>query len=634
MLVAFFLTETPVGTMSTGVPTWERDATGRLVRSEESVSPNTPGSSIADVQYDPVRLEPIIRMRRDLDTLTNEEFNIFKAHWISMIDNRDIISSSIYRYFHQDTSGEDDTYNIPNIQNCVNKIIKSRRKTTPSETNSTTPNVIYRTNNNSNNNNNYIDNDNDDILSIKELTLEPSASAQPPSITSSSSKSSNSSIIKKKKILTDLPKELIGDVASFLHAGNYIHFEQTCRTIYVACNSPSTLQELQIIVSNQLPHLNVFEYFNYDYSIRDKYPLIKSLEFSVPYFNHYLKHHLNQTPFNHLRKLRVYHVFNSDILNEFMENNNLINEALITSLTCEHFMEYIQTNLAPHFYRDFDAQDFYRFIATFPNLRQLQLIKVMTSWGTGDAHIIKDLLPNIRQLSVRDSKEELVEAIINNFGDQLESLIMSRQCCEHIFCRNGFPNLIELSLTAPSLPVMNHILEETTKLERFGVSMHHEQNMSNKELSQLMVYLLKKQHNLIYFGFDIDYKDFDDMMEAVVTSLTFTHNIYRPRLKVGFNIMKCDERIVEKANKYINKIMEQFDRIEIDSYMIELNFFPEEIDVDNIDDRLKRIRMIKSLNKKYLAIFTRVKNPNYMRFVVSNKGCTIDGYRAEWLVYK
>ena len=51
--------------------------------------------------------------------------------------------------------------------------------------------------------------------------------------------------------------------------------------------------------------------------------------------------------------------------------------------------------------------------------------------------------------------------------------------------------------------------------------------------------IVKTQSRLTYFGFDIDFKDLDGIMDGIIAALTFVHNVYRKELKIGFNVITC-----------------------------------------------------------------------------------------------
>ena len=150
-------------------------------------------------------------------------------------------------------------------------------------------------------------------MSIKELTLEPSPDP--------------------KGRLIELPKALIGDIASYLESKSYSRLSRISRKAYINLQRPSTLFEVKTMVPSSLSEI---PYCNYNHDIRKKYPLLRSLDVSVPYLTHYMNVHDNE-PFNHLYKLRIFQVVGADILNNFLDSNNLIDFEDIRNLTCENF---------------------------------------------------------------------------------------------------------------------------------------------------------------------------------------------------------------------------------------------------------------------------------------------------------
>ncbi len=58
--------------------------------------------------------------------------------------------------------------------------------------------------------------------------------------------------------LDSIPKSLIGVIASFLNQKNYINFSKCNRYIYLGCNTPNLMQELNLYEINASVNLCLY----------------------------------------------------------------------------------------------------------------------------------------------------------------------------------------------------------------------------------------------------------------------------------------------------------------------------------------------------------------------------------------
>eukprot|EP01083_Nonionella_stella_P272986 926029_1 len=569
---------------------WHRDPTGRLVRI--SIAP-----SRVNEASDSPKLQDLIKLRLTLNKLTDSEWIRFKNEWVASLD-RDTICSSIYHYLDQNIT-RNHNYNLATIQQTASNILQSRRETASNCTN-----------------------DNDDIVSIRSLTLEPRPISPPYCIQ-----------------LNHLPTVLIGDIASYLEWRSYMKLERASRQMYIGCNSPSTLH----CVWTPIPaHLTQVPYMNYDHDFRSKFPLLKGFAASVLYLNHYMQCHPSNEQFNHLTTFRIMQVQSPEILQTFMASNNLIRFENITTLMCDTVMDMryhegvtINNNTGGLWFQQaFDSNQFMRFVKKFTHLEELQLLNVSITddIDTDELMELYSLLPNLRRFVSRNSTPELVDSIIFLYGAQMESLSLSNHDCSLIQCEDGFPNLIELSIPLPPLNVLLHILEKPTKLERFGL-IPDADHVDSLEMVRIFVKVLTTQPSLQYIGLNVEYRQLDVVMNSIKLSFTRTRHIGRDEFMVGVHVLHCNEVVIRKANVWITELMKEFKRTNIRHFRLRLLFSGDEGMI--IDDRNARNRMVREWRNIYLYEVMHeqydMKTGTAVRFTVSNKNCTINGYATRWL---
>lgn len=548
-------------------------------------------------------MEQLIKLRHSLDKLDHSEWIQFKNTWISMLD-RDVISSSIYHYFkyNQENISSNNMrqqYNLETVYESVTNILKSRNSKSRSNSQS--------------------------------LSQSKSRSQ---SLSASSTASSESD--ENYLVLNKLPFAIIGDIASYLKFQDYTNFEKVCRQTYISCNNPSTLYQLDLIsICTQKP-------INYlvnslDYNIRNKYSLIEELNVSVKYLTEYMKNIRNESKYsNKLKSLRLFNCYSMNTLNEFIENNNLINYQSITNLTCDYFVNVI-TALGVRIVQHFDSYQFYSFLKRFNQLNTLRLVNVYTTdTHNDDDHIISELFPNLTHFSVMHSESILINRIITLYGHQLQQLqIFNEDMNNNIISipNQGFPNLESLSFAPPPIHYIYRMLDKVKKLKRIGIALNYNQNMSSLDFEALIVTLIKTQPLLEYLGFDIKIDQLPNYMNALRTALSQTWNIHKRKLKIGIHVHDCNVSIIKYAQLYMTQIMNKLKRSNIENYMLFMKWFHTENYEDQNEQQsiVDLNKMLRTLNLNYSAFYElRNENPRNQLFVISNNDCTINGFGDGW----
>eukprot|EP01084_Bolivina_argentea_P120805 214169_1 len=145
-------------------------------------------------------MEEIIKTRLSVNLLDTEEFNIF----VKELGKDQIISLMLkgFLFMYQNSQNQ---HQMTNVNNIVSNIIQSR------ETNKL-----------------YYSNENTTHTESRALKI------------------------------NNLPNVLIRECASYLEVIDYLHFSQCDGLIYVSCNSPSSLQYLDMIKDGYPNNLNKF----------------------------------------------------------------------------------------------------------------------------------------------------------------------------------------------------------------------------------------------------------------------------------------------------------------------------------------------------------------------------------------
>ena len=186
---------------------------------------------------------------------------------------------------------------------------------------------------------------------------------------------------------------MIGYTASFLTQCNYFNLSACNRSIYLGCNTPNLLQELNLFSNNiDFTKINL-----------ELYPSIKDLTIKLDNFNKILK----KGQLNQLQCLCLNGWESIDEKLQEFTDNNFIKFKNITSLNCVEFnAEHIT---------------FTKFLSQFTNLQHLVLNGVDVDF---DVNAIKNVLCNLTELLLYDLPAAKVRELVNAFGDKLEYLLL------------------------------------------------------------------------------------------------------------------------------------------------------------------------------------------------------------------
>eukprot|EP01084_Bolivina_argentea_P017155 32040_1 len=280
-------------------------------------------------------MEEIIRFRLGVNQLDNNEFNVF----VDRFGKDEMISLMLKGiiFMHQYSQNKYDQ--ITNVNNIISNIIESREiKNKPNE------NII-----------------NNESFKINKL-----------------------------------PNVLIRECASFLHVIDYLHFSQCDGLIYVACNSPSSLQYLDMTKNGYPYNLN-------------KFPLLKTIRLNPLKFTK--KYNNCSIALKHIKHLSLDMNNNrnhSEIV-KFM-SMQCINFANISTLTLLRFGSYKPYNIytwqrpsrTGSYSYGCDFHSFCEFLNKFVNVNCLSIYQLYIADffnNIKERNIISKLLPQLKRFT-------------------------------------------------------------------------------------------------------------------------------------------------------------------------------------------------------------------------------------------
>eukprot|EP01084_Bolivina_argentea_P073819 133934_1 len=361
------------------------------------------------------------------------------------------------------------------------------------------------------------------------------------------SKNNNNSTQQTQLKLNKLPNVLIGETALFLPEKDYINFEVSCRQIYVSCNNPATLL-----------YLNCTK--RYSNWWKDKYSSAQHILIQTNMQLYKPCHHLNALTLNGDDCSQKH-------LEEFMQNNKMINTDNINTLKCEKLENH--DHFSTCYNPCLNVDIFYKLLQCFPNIESLSLHEMLLDLRTIDDTILCKLLPKLRIFKAthinipfvryNNGYEKLTNKIINLYSNQLESLCidyddMNTPDYGLIFStsrRRGqlninnthrnivginsminlkFSKLKELKMTGTSIQIINGICSKSNVLERVFIDIWDEciDNQIQKQLIQLII------RHILLQSVEIRLKmhSWEKMIKILTNVLCEIQNINREQFKL------------------------------------------------------------------------------------------------------
>eukprot|EP01083_Nonionella_stella_P176341 616687_1 len=209
-----------------------------------------------------------------------------------------------------------------------------------------------------------------------------------------------------------LPRALIGHTASFLKQCDYITFSLSNRSIYLGCNSPNLLHELDLFGRDYSP-FNLTAFPSVQILQIDPSRVIES----PPNWS------FDSPPFNQVNTLDLFANDSHGWVEQFL-NLNIINYESVTTLQCLDF-----GSLRPN--DPMEGNEFLNLLTRFPNITNIKLDGVFAVNIT--AQEIANLWPNLIGLYIDGGYREFNANLITLLASKLKYLAFSRPGVDNLF---------------------------------------------------------------------------------------------------------------------------------------------------------------------------------------------------------
>eukprot|EP01083_Nonionella_stella_P270553 916315_1 len=245
--------------------------------------------------------------------------------------------------------------------------------------------------------------------------------------------------------LHQFPRVIIGYIASFLNQWDYRDFSHCNRSTYLGCNSPNTLQKLDLIELGDDSFINLASF-----------PSVKSLAIDPSRLDNI---DFGSQTLNQVSTLRLKAHKKSGWVQSFL-NENIVNCDRITTIECANF-----GCVADRMHKN----EFLSLLTVFPNLQDISLTCVhLTNDNTAQdiAKICSKAVGLSLLLGMTWRRRELVKI----FANQLQRLTLGRRVNNpYVFDDVEFCNLNELCFMTPRYQSLEGILKSASNLQKISI---------------------------------------------------------------------------------------------------------------------------------------------------------------------
>eukprot|EP01083_Nonionella_stella_P166689 558032_1 len=399
--------------------------------------------------------------------------------------------------------------------------------------------------------------------------------------------------------LDQFPRAIIGYTASFLDQDDYIHFSISNRSTYLGCNSPNTLQKLNLENINNYSSINPATFVSLKCLCMDPSKAI----------------HFASQRFNQVQTLRLSANNKRGWVQSFF-NQNVVSCNNITTLCCSSFGD-VSTKM--------EGNEFLSLLTKLGNLAHLKMNNVYATENiTGQD--IADACPKVVGLELRHGTTRVNKQLPRIFANQLKYLSL-RQQEKNAFAIDldniGFDKLEELTLMWPQNELCVDILKSALHLKRIFIS-YWEDWMKNDEIQNVIANCIMKCASLSYIGFSILSSHFCSVLEGIERGLFKTKKQHRKQFKICIYVRDEDIR-ANDFTFYVARIVNSLEACDINDFMLIW-----ELKRRN-DDETSSIYM-DLCNISMDSKVSHDADKHQSQFIIANRNCKINGYHTSFVL--
>eukprot|EP01083_Nonionella_stella_P059514 155719_1 len=428
------------------------------------------------------------------------------------------------------------------------------------------------------------------------------------------------------KTINDLPPALVGHTASFLPQSDYIKLSTCARSLFIGCNTPNQMQELNLLKRKWKRHpiIDLAQFPSIKHLAIHFHELGKLLPKRIDLISggaslcrelEAITLDANRRQGMHSKEIRLF------------REKEYINTRNITDLTLQSFGTSSVV---------FNVAHFHLMLASlaFDNIQCLSFHYVNCRF---DPEQIKQLFPSVTALSIIAGFEADRVALIHQFAQQLKYLCMRQyKNRPHHFSTVQFDKLEQLKIVAPSFQTVHDILNTAVNLRYFGmrITFKKKKLMELKHIKQCMVELITSCKSLEYVCVkwtNLKKEWFAAICEGIEFGLFTTQHWIRDELRIKL-IFECNDPIVSEEIVFIMaRMVAVIQKLIINDFMFSVLIQQKDVDIPEtlLPQLIANVPGDMIVGRMYLLDPDHKKQGIFIN--ITNKECKINGSSASWM---
>ena len=397
--------------------------------------------------------------------------------------------------------------------------------------------------------------------------------------------------------LDGLPKQLIGATASFLKQQDYFNLSKTNRSVYLGCNTPNLLQELNL--------LDIEDYSSINLAL---YPSVKTMRLKLSKFKDFTFPQSGSSVMNQLESLSVYGEQAETNINELVAQNQF-NFSNVSKLELNDFGNLGLNNAV-------DIDTLYHILSHFNDLHCLTFSRGILN-GPLDGQKLKELHPNLNSVELLCRPQESVASVLQTFANQLQRVTIHAALFDELedldLSKLNFGKLRSLDIVTPTATCWGGILKTASSL----ASIHIYRTASYALLlaadaEKMMTKTVTSCKLLDYIECMDEENIILSMMEGIAKGLFQTKMIKRKEMKISIVFREQCKDFKDFVYK-VGNVVQWLQNSETQHFVLHLNML---FSGDGLGQLVDELQLISSN--------TLVKRYDYL-IVITNNNRAING---------
>ena len=329
-------------------------------------------------------------------------------------------------------------------------------------------------------------------------------------IIASRKKKPNTDSTKSNLKIDRIPNQLIGAIASYMQQKDYINFSKSNRSVYLGCNTPNLMQELDL--------LNVSDYSSINLS---SYRFVKVFRFQLYLFNAFEFNQKNVLPY--LETVEIYGEHDTVFgINGFV--NKVKKHFNVTNISCLRLDGFGWYDTAR-----FDVDHLYKIISLFPNVAEL----VMNCVYLNNPVNLDKMFPKLNRLSLFFGPSSSVVPLIEHYQNSLSLLSLTEIAGNLDFSGLDLSALEILHLSPMTKKSIEDILKTAVNLEQICLLFDDTSTSTIKYGVQQSIKSDKALNAIdLILDFDDDKNELLSTLEGLEEGLFETTNLNRKEMRI------------------------------------------------------------------------------------------------------